>query len=129
MMPERSCVGCEKQEEWGCKAFKYREFDPEKDTDPRDCWVNPAWMSEEIEGEESYACPRQWLHQNPQKMGTILKFYGMYRKKFLPQSGAVVDQSNKAIEIFRVLDDVNAEIDAQNQSTKGRPKGNPFQPQ
>ena len=33
------------------------------------------------------------------------------RKGHMPQSGAVMDQSNKAMEVFRVFDDINAECD------------------
>ena len=42
----------------------------------------------------------------------MLLYYGMYRKGHLPQVGAVMDQSNKAIELFRVLDEINFECDA-----------------
>ena len=41
----------------------------------------------------------------------MLLFYGMYKKGHLPQAGAVMDQSNKAIELFSVFDDINSEVD------------------
>ena len=41
----------------------------------------------------------------------MLLYYGLYRKGHMPQPGAVMDQANKAIEVFRVFDDVNAECD------------------
>lgn len=43
----------------------------------------------------------------------MLKFYGMFRKGFLPNVGAIADQSNKAIEVFRILDDANDACDAE----------------
>jgi hypothetical protein len=62
-------------------------------------------------GEETFACPRQHLKENPAYWATILKFYGMFRKGHLPGRGAIVDQSNKAIEVFRILDDANDACD------------------
>jgi hypothetical protein len=41
----------------------------------------------------------------------MLLYYGFYKKGFLPQAGAVMDQSNRAMEVFRVLDDINGECD------------------
>jgi hypothetical protein len=109
-MPERKCSGCTRQAEWGCSAFKWREPDPET-VDERECWVNPADLPADIDGEQTFACPRQPLHQNPVYWQRLFLFYGMYKQGLLPQSGAVIDQSNKAIEVFRILDDVNQHCD------------------
>ncbi|WP_162742359.1 hypothetical protein [Nitratireductor sp. OM-1] len=64
-----------------------------------------------ILGDTLYSCPRQNLHQNPQYWSWLLKFYGFYKKGFLPGPGGILDQSNKAIEVFRILDDANDQCD------------------
>lgn len=110
-MPERSCVGCKSQREWGCYAKKYREELPGED--PADAWVDPAFLPLEIDGDENhFACPRQPLKEDPYGWKRTLLYYGMYQKGFMPQEGAVMDQSNRAIEVFRILDTVNQEVDA-----------------
>ena len=50
----------------------------------------------------------------------MLFYYEFYRDKgLLPQPGSVMDQSNKALSIFRILNDVNAECDkAQSDRTR-----------
>lgn len=108
-MPERSCDKCRRQQEWGCHARSYTVVAPEGEEEVR--WVNPAHMPITVLGEESWACPRQHIRENPLYWAAVLKFYGMYRKGFLPDRGAVVDQSNKAIEVFRILDDANEACD------------------
>jgi hypothetical protein len=64
-----------------------------------------------VDDEESWACPRQDLKQRGQEWHRMLLYYGFYRKGHLPQQGAVMDQANKAMEVFRVFDDVNVECD------------------
>lgn len=108
-MPERSCDGCRRQEEWGCHARPYRTVG--EDGEEAVEWLRPAHLPVTVLGKESWACPRQHLRQNPFYWAAILKFYGMYRRGHLPDRGAVVDQSNKAIEVFRVLDDANDACD------------------
>lgn len=105
-MRDRSCVGCTKQDEYGCTAVRWKQPDADEPDGPEN-WVRPAQMPTNIDGEEVWHCPRQTLHQNPQYWGHILKYYGMYKKGFLPDTGAISDQSNKAIEVFRALDDAN----------------------
>lgn len=108
-MPERKCESCTRQKEWGCHA---RPYTVKTDDGPEEVrWHNPAWLPVTVLGEETWACPRQHIRENPGYWATILKFYGMYRKGFLPDRGAIVDQSNKAIEVFRVLDYANEECD------------------
>lgn len=53
----------------------------------------------------------------------VLKFYGMFRKGFLPNVGAIADQSNKAVEVFRILDDANDACDAE-EAKRAREKQN-----
>lgn len=108
-MPERQCVDCTHQEEWGCFAVKVHEAIGDEPA----VWHNPAALPLTIDGEETFACPRQSLRENPAYWNRILTYYGMYQQGFMPGPGAVMDQSNKAIEIFRVLDAVNRECDAE----------------
>ncbi len=125
LMPERSCKGCTRQEEWGCRAVKYRE--PEPHEDPQDAWVNPAWLPITLDGEDTYACPRQSLMENPEEWSRLLMYYGFYQKGHLPQTGSIIDQSNCLMEAFRILDAVNAECDEQKRAKQDRPKGDPTQ--
>ena len=116
LMPERQCEGCKRQKDWGCTAEKF----PAKQQTPGarpdrngDWWLwrNPSKLPLTVDGEESYACPRQDIRARPQAWQRMLLFYGFYRKGHLPQSGAIMDQANKAMELFRVFDDVNSEVD------------------
>lgn len=109
-MPERQCKGCTHQKEWGCEAKQFRKPD-EFELDVRDSWVNPALMPVDIDGEPSYACPRQPLKEHPRLWNYILQYYRLYKKGFLPQMGAVMDQSNKAMQVFSILDAANSECD------------------
>ncbi|QXN72637.1 tail assembly chaperone [Rhodobacter phage RcZahn] len=125
LMPERSCAGCTKQEEWGCEAFKFRE--PEPHEDPRDAWHKPAYLPITLDGEDTYACPRQSLHRQPDEWSRLLMYYGFYQKGHLPQTGSIIDQSNCLLQAFRILDAVNSEVDEQKRETRERPKGDPTQ--
>lgn len=127
-MPERKCEGCKSQKEWGCFASKYREA--EQGEDPAEAWLKPAAMPMILDDEESYACPRQSLREQPYQWQRVLAIYSMYRQGFLPARGAVLDQSHQAIEVFQILDAVNAECDAEleKKAAKGR-RGSRGQPQ
>jgi len=74
-------------------------------------WHKPAQLPITLLGEDIWACPRQHIRENPFYWAAILKYYGMYRKGFLPSAGGIADQSNKAIEVFRILDDANDACD------------------
>lgn len=93
--------------------------------EPITAWHKPAKTPIGILGEDIYACPRQDLMQRPLVWNSILKFYGMYKSGHFPDRGAVVDQSNKAIELFRVIDDANAECDKQEEEDRKRNAGRP----
>lgn len=62
-------------------------------------------------GEDTYACPKQHMRENPQYWSWILRFYGFYKKGFLPEAGAIIDQTNKALSVFNILDEINSRID------------------
>ena len=126
-MPERQCNGCVKQVEWGCNAFKYETAKEDKrGRKERDgkfyAWHKPAQIPVDIEGEQVWACPRQELKKDPLGWNKLLLFYGYYQKGFLPQAGSVVDQTNKAMELFRLLDAANAAADEAQDAIKARKK-------
>lgn len=109
-MPDRQCAGCKRQDEWGCTAFRWRTPAEGEDDGPSN-WVRPAKMAIEVGKEETYACPRQTLKERPGEWSRLLMFYQLYLKGFLPDGGAVVDQSNVLMEAFRIIDEANAEAD------------------
>lgn len=118
LMPERNCRGCTKQVQWGCTAKPYVVMDPETsspvlghDGKPKVAWTNPAHMPLDFDGEETYACPRQPLREEPEMWSRVFTYYRLYKKGFLPQTGAAMDQANIAVEIFRILDDANDDAD------------------
>jgi hypothetical protein len=125
MMPERQCANCTRQAEWGCDAFKYEVT---KDTKggwkERDgryyAWHKPALYPLDIDGEQTYACPRRDLKREPLAWSRLLFYFDHYQKGFLPQSGAVVDQTNKSMELFRVLALANDDVDKANDEIKRR---------
>lgn len=105
-MPTRDCQGCRHQREWGCEARRWRT-PPEGEEDGPENWVDPAHLPLTLLSQNIWSCPRQHIRENPAFWATVLKFYGMYKRGFLPDRGAVVDQSNRTIELFRVLDQAN----------------------
>lgn len=118
-MPDRKCTGCKKQELWGCTARPHDVFDEdtgEPVIDPKTGkqkvrWSNPARIPEIFDDEQTFACPRQTLHENPKEWNWLLMFYAAYKDGFLPQRGAVVDQSNKAVEVLNLMNITNQECD------------------
>ncbi len=109
-MPERQCDGCKKKDTWGCTAIRLRHPEPGEPDLPRN-WLRPAAQPVTVMGETTYACPRQHIHENPRLWAWMLKFYGLYKRGFLPGGGGVLSQSNKALEVFRILDDANDQCD------------------
>ena len=129
-MPERDCQGCTKQKQWGCTAIRWKMHSPFEPDHPN-YWIRPAALPLTILGETTYACPRKHLRENQSYWAIILKYYGMYKKGFLPERGSIADQSNKAIEIFRVLDEVNYQCDREEDDRRNRRTqgvGNPRDP-
>jgi hypothetical protein len=132
-MPERSCYGCIKQKEWGCNATKVKAEKGDKGAKPDGrgdwwLWTNPARLPLTFDGEQTYACPRQDLKRRGFAWHRMFLFYGMYKAGFLPQGGSVIDQSNRALEVFRIFDAVNAECDDAlhaDKTQKGRPDHEP----
>lgn len=123
-MPDRQCAGCVRQVEWGCFAYQKRK--PEEGEDPADSWDSPAYLPVTLDGEEVYHCPRQYIRENMEEWAKLLMYYAYYKAGFLPQSGSVIDQSNKLMEIFRIIDKANDDCDKQERVESGRQKGDPF---
>jgi hypothetical protein len=115
-MPERQCYKCERQKEWGCEAKRHPTTEAHPDAmQDKDgnwwFWSKPAEQQMVVDDELWLACPRQDLKERGPVWDQMLLYFGMYKKGFLPQQGAVMDQSNKAMEVFRIFENVNAECD------------------
>jgi hypothetical protein len=133
LMPERKCQGCKKQVFWGCEAKPHKVVDEdtgEPVIDPKTkqqkvVWSNPAAIPEIFDDEETFACPRQTIHEQPREWSWLLMFYSMFKDGFLPQQGSVVDQSNKAVEVLNVMNVANQECDDEIQRREAsKSKGN-----
>jgi hypothetical protein len=109
-MPERNCGTCKNQVRWGCTARRWRT-PAEDELDGPENWVNPAELPYILDDEETWACPRQPIREAPRFFARVLLLYGMYVKGHLPDRGAIVDQSASLLEVFRIIDDANAEAD------------------
>lgn len=116
-MPERKCHSCTRQKEWGCDGVKVlsheKDYTAEKEADGKWWgWKNPSHMPMSIDGEQIWCCPRRDIKDRGREWAYMLKFYGFWQKGHLPQEGGIMDQSNKALELFRILDQINGECDA-----------------
>lgn len=109
-MPERQCKGCTRQVEWGCEAVRWRTPE-EGERDGPENWVKPSALPTKVQEDEVYFCPRQGIKQDPRTFGRLLMFYQMYKAGYLPDSGAIVDQSNVMIETLRVFEEENLNCD------------------
>ena len=104
-MPERKCEGCKNQVMWGCFA----ESTGALDENGRGKWSNPALIPLVIDDEEIWRCPRRPIKDEPAYWSRLLFAYGFYKKGILPDAGALTDQSNKAVMLFGVIDDISQE--------------------
>ena len=99
LLQDRDCAVCTRQAEWGCNA---------RPGDQGGAWLDRAVLPIRIDGEEVWRCPRRPIKDDPGYWRRLLFFYGMYRKGHLPDPGAVSEQSNKAMQLFAIVDDVVA---------------------
>ncbi|MBY0560012.1 hypothetical protein [Hyphomicrobium sp.] len=118
-MPDRQCTGCTRQKEWGCEAKRWRTPNPDE-PDGKENWVKPAYLSVSLGDEESFACPRQTIREHPAAWSKMLMFYSMFSKGHLPDKGAIVDQSNVMIQLFRIIEEANAECDREEREREQR---------
>ena len=51
--------------------------------------------------------------------------YGFYKNGYLPEEGAILDQSNSLMQSFRILDATMAECEDQKREERSRVKGDP----
>lgn len=65
----------------------------------------------ELFGERTTTCPRRPVLDQPEEFAYYMRLYRMYRNGFLPESGAVMDQSGYVLGVFDVLDSVYASIE------------------
>lgn len=72
-------------------------------------WENPAIIPLRIDSEEVYRCPRRPIKEDPQYWDKLLFYFGMYKKGHLPDPGSVSEQSNKIMQVFRIVDDIVAD--------------------
>jgi hypothetical protein len=133
-MPERQCASCTRQKEWGCEAKLYvvHSDDGEpviwKDGKPLTKWHKPAHLPLTLNGEETWACPRQTLFEQPQEWNRLFMLYGLFKRGFLPEAGAVLDQSNKLLQAFRIMDEVNFDCDESEAAERRAAQGSEGQP-
>jgi len=112
LLQDRDCAVCTRQAEWGCDARQ----------NPDGTWSGRAALPIRIADEEVWRCPRRPVKDDPGYWRRLLFFYGMYKKGHLPDPGAVALQSNKAMQLFAILDDVVAECSA---AKADRPRSDP----
>lgn len=75
LLPERDCLTCTKQIQWGCET--------------------DAMIPLNMDGEELYRCPRRpWL-DNPQLYNELFDYYNWMEKGYLPDPGTYDDQGVK----------------------------------
>ena len=114
LLAERDCAVCNRQAEWGCHARQ----------DADGSWQNPAALPLRIDHEEVFRCPRRPIKDDPDYWRRLLFFYGMYKKGHLPDPGAVSEQSNKAMQLFGLVDDAVAlcqqELAARDRQRQGK---------
>ena len=117
LLQDRDCAVCTRQTEWGCNASP---------GDQGGAWLDHAVLPIRIDGEEVWRCPRRPIKDDPGYWRRLLFFYGMFKKGHLPDPGAVSEQSNKAMQMFAIVDDVVADCAAEQanrRSAAGPPDG------
>jgi hypothetical protein len=114
LLQDRDCAVCTRQAEWGCNARQDAG-------DQGGAWLDRAVLPIRIDGEEVWRCPRRPIKDDPGYWRRLLFFYGMYRKGHLPDPGAVSEQSNKAMQLFAIVDDVVAACAAEEARSPGSP--------
>lgn len=114
LLQERDCAVCNRQAEWGCHARQNADGS----------WTNKATLPLRIDHEEVHRCPRRPIKDDPAWWRRLLFYYGMFKKGHLPDPGAVAEQSNKAMQLFGLLEDAVAlcqqELAARDRQSKGR---------
>jgi hypothetical protein len=114
LLGERDCAVCNRQDEWGCHARRNDDGS----------WERKAALPLRIDHEEVFRCPRRPIKDDPGYWRRLLFFYGMFKKGHLPDPGAVSEQSNKAMQLFALLDDAVADCNRE-KASRGPPPAGP----
>lgn len=86
---------------WGCDAVKRIDG----------TWENPASVPLQLDGEDQFACPRRPVKDDPLYFKRLMFFYGLYQKGTLPDSGGVMDQSERGLTLLRLVENIESEAE------------------
>ena len=64
-----------------------------------------------INGEELYRCPNRPLLDDPVYYNELFLVFGWYKKGFFPDDGTYLDQPNKLVECFSIIDYTHKQIE------------------
>ena len=127
LLQERDCAVCTRKADWGCDArLNPAALAPGEPLDPSrpELWQDRAFMPIRIDDEEVWRCPRRPVKDDPVYWQRLLFYYGMFKKGHLPDPGAVSEQSNKAMQLFALLDDAVADC-SREKASRGPPPAGP----
>lgn len=112
LLPERDCARCtsSKQKEWGCHATQKQDGS----------WENKAALPLKLDDEEHWRCPRRPVKDDPGFFRRLFFFHGLYKKGQLPAKGGVVDQSDRMMNLLRLVDHAEDEVRAELQERQRR---------
>lgn len=71
-----------------------------------------------FDGEDVWRCPRLPLKEDPDNIGQVLWYYSLYRKGNLPEAGGLMDQPGLLMDMFRVIDNAVADVEAHKQEER-----------
>ncbi len=94
-MKERDCATCTKalQKQFGCDAYK----------DEKGVWQNKARMPLLLDGEQTWACPRRPIKDNPLYWQRLLFFYNGYKAGYLSRPGGLGRQSVRLMTLVHLM--------------------------
>lgn len=104
LLPERVCTTCtaRQQKEWGCDAKQM----------PDGSWIDRALVPMQVDGKESWACPRRPVKDDPALFGELMSLYGLYTEGVLADDGAIMSQAVKYLATMRLVHGTVAECRA-----------------
>jgi hypothetical protein len=110
MLTERVCSTCTKKQmrEWGCDAAKNEKGE----------WVNKSALPMEVDGEDSWACPRRPVKDDPLLFSEVMSHYGLYKEGVLADEGAINSQATKYVAVMRLVHSVVSECRAEQMESK-----------
>jgi hypothetical protein len=95
MLPDRVCSKCTpgQQKEWGCDAYQ----------DDKGAWHKRSLVPMEVDGKESWVCPRRPVKDDPSFFGELMTLYGLYKEGVLADEGSIMSQSQKYVTLMRLV--------------------------